>query len=62
LNTGKRICVGEELARMTLFLFGSAIIQKFKITAPDNVDVDLEGECGFTLAPKPQKLLFIPRI
>jgi ecdysteroid 25-hydroxylase CYP306A1 len=55
------MCVGEELARMTLFLFGAAIVQKFNITAPDDADIDLEGECGFTLAPKPQKLLFIPR-
>jgi hypothetical protein len=56
------MCVGEELARMTLFLFGAAIIQKFNITAPDGIDIDLEGECGFNLTPKPQKLLFIPRI
>jgi ecdysteroid 25-hydroxylase CYP306A1 len=55
------MCIGEELARMTLFLFGAAIIQKFNIAAPDDVDIDLEGECGITLAPKRQKLLFLPR-
>jgi hypothetical protein len=60
-HAGKRICVGEELARMLLFLFGGTIIHKFKVTAPEGVTIDLEGECGITLNPKAQKLLLIPR-
>jgi len=60
-HAGKRICVGEELARMLLFLFGGTIIHKFKIKAPEGVTIDLEGECGITLNPKAQKLLLTPR-
>jgi ecdysteroid 25-hydroxylase CYP306A1 len=60
-NAGKRMCVGEELARMLLFLFGAAIIHKFSIKAPEGVDVDLDGVCGIFLTPKPQQLLFTPR-
>jgi Cytochrome P450. len=61
LNAGKRMCVGEELARMLLFLFGGTIIHKFKVKAPEGVTIDLEGECGITLNPKAQKLLLTPR-
>jgi hypothetical protein len=60
-HAGKRICVGEELARMMLFLFGGTIIHKFKVKAPEGVTIDLEGECGITLNPKAQKLLLAPR-
>jgi ecdysteroid 25-hydroxylase CYP306A1 len=55
------MCVGEEFARMMLFLFGASIIHKFNIKAPEGVDIDLEGECGITMTPKLQKLLFTPR-
>jgi hypothetical protein len=60
-NIGKRMCLGEELARMLLFLFGASIIHKFTIKTPEGVDIDLEGDCGITLTPKPQRLLFTPR-
>ena len=55
------MCVGEELARMLLFLFGGTIIHKFKVKAPEGVTINLEGECGITLNPKAQKLLLTPR-
>ena len=61
LNAGKRMCVGEELARMLLFLFGATIIHKFNVKAPEGVTIDLEGECGIVLTPKPQTLLLTPR-
>ncbi|KAJ8944550.1 hypothetical protein NQ318_009713 [Aromia moschata] len=59
---GKRMCVGDELARMLLFLFGATIIQNFELTL-ERYDADLTGECGITLTPKPHRLIFseIPR-
>ncbi|KAJ9590642.1 hypothetical protein L9F63_016313 [Diploptera punctata] len=60
-QTGKRMCVGEELGRMLLFLFGATIIHRFTVSPPDGVELDLEGECGITLTPKAQKLIFTSR-
>ncbi|GFG33574.1 hypothetical protein Cfor_03469, partial [Coptotermes formosanus] len=60
-QTGKRMCVGEELARMLLFLFGATIIHRFNVQAPEGVTIDLEGDCGMMLNPKAQKLLLTPR-
>ncbi|XP_069684383.1 cytochrome P450 306a1 [Periplaneta americana] len=61
-QTGKRMCVGEEMAHMLLFLFGAAIIHKFRVSPKEEgVDLDLEGECGITLTPKPNRLKFTPR-
>ncbi|PSN36025.1 Cytochrome P450 306a1 [Blattella germanica] len=57
-QTGKRMCVGEELARMLLFLFGASIVHRFFVSPPDGVKVDLEGICGITLIPKTQKLVY----
>lgn len=55
------MCVGEELARMLLFLFGATIIHRFNVQAPEGVTIDLEGDCGMMLNPKAQKLLLTPR-
>ncbi|KAK2583321.1 hypothetical protein KPH14_009323 [Odynerus spinipes] len=60
-QTGKRMCVGDELARMTLFLFSARILHRFIVSAPPNTPVDLEGECGITLVPKPHRLIFTVR-
>ncbi|KAJ8676569.1 hypothetical protein QAD02_012356 [Eretmocerus hayati] len=57
-QTGKRMCPGEDLARMILFLFGARILYNFSITVPSNEEIDLEGQCGITLVPKPQNLIF----
>lgn len=60
-QNGKRVCVGEELARMILFLFAGRILRAFVVSVPAGETADLEGECGITLVPKPHRLVFIPR-
>ena len=59
---GKRMCVGDELSRMTLFLFGARILHSFVLSVPSGMRLDLEGECGITLVPKSHRLIFTPRI
>ncbi|XP_074029294.1 cytochrome P450 enzyme phantom [Leptinotarsa decemlineata] len=54
---GKRMCVGDELARMILFLFVTTIIQNFSFVL-ENEEVDFSGECGITLTPKSHKIKF----
>ncbi|CAL4117927.1 unnamed protein product [Meganyctiphanes norvegica] len=34
-SIGRRACLGETLARITLFIFAAALLQKFKISPPD---------------------------
>ncbi|XP_011499554.1 PREDICTED: cytochrome P450 306a1 [Ceratosolen solmsi marchali] len=55
---GKRMCVGDELARMILFLFTARILHRFSISAPIGNTINLEGDCGITLVPKRQNLIF----
>lgn len=61
-QTGKRICIGEELARMLLYLHTSNILRKFKITLENCDQFDLTGNCGITLTPNDHKLFFEKRI
>ncbi|OCT68028.1 hypothetical protein XELAEV_18039324mg [Xenopus laevis] len=62
-SSGKRICVGEGLARMELFLFISTVLQNFTLSSPvDTDDLDLTPHLsGFGNVPCPYKLCFIPR-
>ncbi|XP_031847622.1 cytochrome P450 enzyme phantom [Nomia melanderi] len=60
-QSGKRVCVGEELARMILFLFAGRILRSFDISVPLDETVDLEGDSGITLVPKPHRLMFVRR-
>lgn len=55
------MCVGEELARMLIFFFGAAVVQNFTISAPAEPPLDLEGDVGITLTPRPQNLVFTAR-
>ncbi|KAJ6662585.1 hypothetical protein lerEdw1_011722 [Lerista edwardsae] len=50
-SAGKRVCLGEQLAKMELFLFFTALLQKFTFQAPTGVTLGLESRVSVTLAP-----------
>ena len=52
---GKRICMGESLARNELFIFSTLILQNFKIDLPTCHEKPdpLKDDLGITRAPKP---------
>ncbi|XP_051744174.1 cytochrome P450 2K1-like isoform X2 [Ctenopharyngodon idella] len=63
-SAGRRVCLGESLARMELFLFFTSLLQSYRFTTPPGVsgdDLDLKGIVGVTLNPSPHKLCAIRR-
>ncbi|KAM6991748.1 uncharacterized protein LKV04_007912 [Tautogolabrus adspersus] len=62
-SAGRRICLGESLARMELFIYFTILLQNFRFTPPPGVsenDLDLTPRVGFTLSPSPHKLCAVP--
>ena len=56
-SLGRRMCLGEQLAKTELLLFTSALFQRFKFSPPEGVDHLCEdGVPSTTLAPKPYKV------
>uniref|UniRef100_A0A8C9SZZ8 Cytochrome P450 2J2-like n=1 Tax=Scleropages formosus TaxID=113540 RepID=A0A8C9SZZ8_SCLFO len=60
-SAGKRVCLGEQLARMELFLFFTSLLQRFTFSPPPGVEPTLESKVGITHSPKPYKLCAVPR-
>nr|XP_051679057.1 cytochrome P450 2C2 isoform X1 [Oryctolagus cuniculus] len=61
-SAGKRMCVGEGLARMELFLFLTSILQNFKLQSlvePKDLDITAVVN-GFVSVPPSYQLCFIP--
>uniref|UniRef100_A0A8C5MQW0 Cytochrome P450 n=1 Tax=Leptobrachium leishanense TaxID=445787 RepID=A0A8C5MQW0_9ANUR len=62
-SAGRRVCAGENLARMELFLFFTTLLQRFNFRLPPGVtDVDLTPAVGIITPPLPYKLCAIPRV
>ncbi|CAB1350114.1 unnamed protein product [Coregonus sp. 'balchen'] len=64
-SAGRRVCLGEGLARMELFLFFTSLLQHFSFSPPPGVtedDLDLTPSVGFTLNPSPHQLCAVSRV
>ena len=42
---------------MELFLFLTAVLQKFNFSKEEGIELDLKGYMGITMAPKPYNLV-----
>lgn len=60
-STGKRVCIGEHLARMELFLFFASQMQRFTFCPVPGEMPSMEGVLGFTHSPEEFRVLAIPR-
>lgn len=60
-SAGKRVCLGESLARMELFLFFAALLQRFTFSAVPGEMPSLEPVMGFTYSPQEFRMLALPR-
>ncbi|KAM9616706.1 cytochrome P450 2K1-like isoform 1-T1 [Morphnus guianensis] len=63
-SAGRRICAGETLAKMELFLFFTSLLQKFTFHPPPGVsvsDLDLSPAISFNIRPKPYKMCAVTR-
>ncbi|KAL6476332.1 hypothetical protein MHYP_G00148310 [Metynnis hypsauchen] len=63
-SAGRRVCLGESLARMELFLFVTSLLQHFRFTPPPGISedqLDLTPSVGFILNPSPHKLCAVSR-
>ncbi|XP_067323961.1 cytochrome P450 2J1-like [Anolis sagrei] len=60
-SAGKRACLGERLARMELFLFFTALIQKLSFQAPKGVKLSLDNKMNITLSPNEYHICAISR-
>ncbi|NXI98447.1 CP2K1 protein, partial [Psophia crepitans] len=63
-SAGRRICAGETLAKMELFLFFTSLLQRFTFHPPPGVsvsDLDLSPAISFNVTPKPYKMCAVAR-
>nr|KAG5693493.1 hypothetical protein BaRGS_006483 [Batillaria attramentaria] len=61
-SLGRRVCLGESLSRMELFLYLTTMIQHFRFLPPEDGQLpSLEGTMGITNAPGPFKVRLCPR-
>ncbi|XP_043921520.1 cytochrome P450 2K6-like [Protopterus annectens] len=56
-SAGPRVCIGESLAQMLIFLFFTTLLQHFEIASPENNKLpDFTALFGLTQSPVPYKV------
>ncbi|KAM4695602.1 cytochrome P450 2G1-like [Rhinophrynus dorsalis] len=62
-SAGKRVCIGEGLTRVEMFIFLTSVLQKFDISSPlDPKDIDITPQMvGFSNVPPQYEISFNPR-
>lgn len=61
-GVGRRMCLGEILARMELFLFFSSLIHSFDLAVPEGETLPtLKGIAGVTISPSSFKVMLTHR-
>uniref|UniRef100_A0A3B4A799 Uncharacterized protein n=1 Tax=Periophthalmus magnuspinnatus TaxID=409849 RepID=A0A3B4A799_9GOBI len=61
-GAGPRVCVGESLARLELFLFLSSLLQRISFSLPPSEPApNLQGALGVVLQPPPYRVVVTPR-
>uniref|UniRef100_A0A384D254 Cytochrome P450 2D15 n=1 Tax=Ursus maritimus TaxID=29073 RepID=A0A384D254_URSMA len=61
-SAGRRVCLGEPLARMELFLFFTCLLQRFSFSVPAGQPRPSDhGVFSFLVAPAPYQLCAVPR-
>ncbi|XP_068563308.1 cytochrome P450 2J6-like [Cebidichthys violaceus] len=60
-SAGKRLCLGENLARMELFLFFTSLMQHFNFSMPAGVKPVMDFRFGITMAPLPYEICVTSR-
>ncbi|XP_055683640.1 cytochrome P450 18a1 [Lutzomyia longipalpis] len=61
-GVGRRMCLGDVLARMELFLFFSSLMHTFDLKLPEGEPMpSLKGQVGVTITPKAFRVCLTPR-
>uniref|UniRef100_A0AAY4E184 Vitamin D 25-hydroxylase n=1 Tax=Denticeps clupeoides TaxID=299321 RepID=A0AAY4E184_9TELE len=60
-SLGRRHCLGEQLARMELFLFFTTLLQRFHLQFPKGCLPSLSPKLGMTLQPLPYTICAVRR-
>ncbi|XP_035295683.1 cytochrome P450 2J3 isoform X1 [Cricetulus griseus] len=61
-SMGKRACLGEQLARSELFIFFTALVQKFTFKPPADEKLSLQFRMSVTVSPVSHRICAIPRL